>query len=521
MTSREERLERLRAAGVWDIVVIGGGATGLGTAVDAAARGYRTVLLEAHDFAQGTSSRSTKLVHGGVRYLAGGQVGLVREALRERGRLLENAPHLVHDRAFLLPSYSWWETPYYGLGLKAYDLLAGRYRLGRSRTVPADAAQRLAPGIRSDALRGGVVYHDGQFDDARLAVALARTVDDLGGTALNYVAVDGLEKGPDGKIRGVRARDAETGESFAIAARGVVNATGVFTDAVRRLDEPAAAPIVTPSQGAHVVLDREFFPGETALLIPKTDDGRVLFMIPWHGRVIVGTTDTPVRSAPIEPRPLPEELGFLLDHAGRYLTRAPGPGDVRSAFAGLRPLIAQAGRNVRTAGVSRGHTVLASASGLVTITGGKWTTYRRMAETAVDLGARVAGLPPRTCPTAGLHLHGCQSERDTGPFHAYGSDAAALARLVAGRPDLASPIHAGLPYVRGEVVWAARHESARTVEDVLARRTRALFLDARVGMDAASSVAALLADELHRDTAWADRQADDFRRLAAGYLVPG
>lgn len=520
MTPREERLDRARDGECWDLVVIGGGATGLGTALDAVARGYRTLLLEAHDFAKGTSSRSTKLIHGGVRYLAGGQVGLVREALRERGRLLANAPHLVHDLAFLIPAYHWWDRPYYGLGLWLYDRLAGKAALGPSHQVARDEAERLAPSIRREGLRGGIIYHDAQFDDARLAITLARTIDDLGGTALNGVAVIGLVKSAAGTVRGVRVRDEESGEDWEVSARGVVNATGVFTDAVRRLDSSAAAPLVTPSQGSHLVLDRSFFPGSTAVLIPKTADGRVLFMIPWLDRVLVGTTETPVDSTPIEPRPLAEEIDFLLDHARRYLARPPSAADVLSVYAGLRPLIAgHSGGKARTASLSREHTVVVSDSGLVTITGGKWTTYRAMAESAVDLAAKTAGLPARACPTANLRLHGWSPTLDPGPFPEYGSDAVELSRLMTERPALGERLHPRLPYLAVEVVWAARKESARTVEDVLARRTRALFLDARASAEIAPLVASMLAEELGRDDQWAHAQVSSFQALAAGYLI--
>jgi glycerol-3-phosphate dehydrogenase len=522
MTPRIEALERLRDGTTWDLVIIGGGATGLGTAVDAATRGYRTLLLEAHDFAQATSSRSTKLIHGGVRYLATGQIGLVREALHERGRLLRNAPHLVRDRAFLVPAYRWWERSYYSIGLGLYDLLAGGHSLGRSRGVPREVAETLAPALRRDGLRGGVVYHDAQFDDARLAVTLARTADDHGATMLNRVAVEGLTKATDGRVRGVVARDVETGESFNISARVVVNATGVFTDAIRRLDDADAAPVVQPSQGAHLVFDRALFPGDTAVLIPKTDDGRVLFLIPWHDRVLVGTTDTPVPVALMEPKPLAEELAFLLDHAGRYLTRAPVASDVRSAYAGLRPLVMpRGGEVVASKKVSREHTVLVSKAGLVTITGGKWTTYRAMAESAVDLAANVAGLPARSCATAELHLHGWTDAVDVDRFRIYGSDASGLRRLVAEHPEWDVSLHPRLGAVAAEVVWAARHEAARTVEDVLARRTRSLFLDARASIEAAPRVAELLAVELGRDAAWVALQIAEFQALAAGYLIPG
>jgi glycerol-3-phosphate dehydrogenase len=520
MTSRDQCLARIREGGTWDLVVIGGGATGLGTAVDAAARGYRTLLLEADDFAQGTSSRSTKLIHGGVRYLAQGNIGLVREALHERGLLIKNAPHLVHNLAFLIPAYSWWEGAYYGLGLWTYDWLARDLGLSRSHRVTRDEAQQLATTLKADQLRGGVVFRDGQFDDARLAVALAQTIDDHGGTALNRVAVTGLLKSAEGLLTGVVARDTETEEICRITTRGLVNATGVFADQVRRLDDPASPSMLTPSQGSHIVTDRSFLPGSTAVLIPKTDDGRVLFAIPWHDRVIVGTTDTPVARPEREPHPLPEEIEFLLTHAARYLARAPTPDDVRSTYAGLRPLIsARHDSRTRTARLSREHAVVVSTSGLVTITGGKWTTYRRMGQAAVDKVAEVAGLPSRPCRTAALRLHGWHDGRSDGPYAPYGADAPAVARLVAERPEWADLLHPRLPYRAGEVVWAARHEAARSVEDILARRTRALVVDARASVEAAPRVAALLAEELGRDDRWQEEQITAYRTLASGYIL--
>jgi glycerol-3-phosphate dehydrogenase len=420
--NRERSLARLAGQGggrrPWDVLVIGGGATGLGAAVEAAARGYRTALLEGYDFAKGTSSRSTKLAHGGVRYLRQGDISLVIEALRERGLLLRNAPHLVHNLRFVVPSYEWWEGPFYGAGLKVYDLLAGRLGLGPSRLLSRDETLALLPTVEPAGLRGGVVYHDAQFDDARLAITLARTLDDLGGVPVNGVRVVGLLKsaGHRGLVAGVAARDDESGGLFEIPARVVVNATGVFADQVRRLDEPDAEPLLAPSQGVHLVLDRRFLPGDSAVLVPHTDDGRVLFAVPWLGRVVVGTTDTPVAAVDLEPRPLPQEVEFLLAHAGRYLTGHPRPQDVLACFAGLRPLVAGAGagggdgsaaRLVRdTAALRRDHTLLVSASGLVTITGGKWTTYRRMGEDAIDAAAAVAGLPDRPSVTATLRLHG-------------------------------------------------------------------------------------------------------------------
>lgn len=520
MTTREAMLGRVRSVPRWDCVVIGGGATGLGTALDAASRGYQTLLLDSHDFAKGTSSRSTKLVHGGVRYLAQGRLGLVLEALHERGLLLRNAPHLVHKLGFLVPAYSVWTEAYYGLGLRVYDLLAGKLGIGRSRTVGRDEALALAPTLEPEHLRGGVLYFDGQFDDARLAVSLLRTFLDIGGTALNYAPVEGLIK-QGGRIVGVDLRELETGESLEARASVVVNATGVFVDVLRRLDEPQAPLMIMPSQGVHLVLDRSFLPGDCAVLVPRTDDGRVLFAIPWHHRVVIGTTDTPVERLSVEPRAHADEVRFLLEHAARYLSKDPSESDVLSIYAGLRPLV-RAGTSTSTAKLSRDHKLLVSPSGLVTITGGKWTTYRRMAADTVTRAADVGGLARRTCATQHLKLHGWQEPPPAGEEHwaLYGSDSAAVQSLCAERPEWREPLHANLPYLAGEVVWAARHECARTVDDVLSRRTRALLLDARASIEAAPCVAALLAGELGRSAEWQSQQVEQFRELARGYLLP-
>lgn len=517
---RDDLLTRLVEEDPWDFLIVGGGATGLGTAVEAAARGYRTALIEAHDFAKGTSSRSTKLVHGGVRYLRQGNVSLVIEALRERGLLLRNAPHLVHNLSFVIPRYDWWEGPFYGAGLKVYDLLSGRLGLGPSRSLTrAETLDRL-PTLQPEGLRGGVLYHDAQFDDARLAIALLRTFSDLGGVPVNYAPAMRLLKDEIGQVCGVELRDAESGRHYRILARVVVNATGVFADGLRQMDEPDAEPLLAPSQGVHLVLDRRFLPSDSAILVPQTDDGRVLFAVPWLGRVVVGTTDTPVAEASLEPRPLAQEIEFLLTHAARYLAEDPKPEDVLSCFAGLRPLVRGDARH--TAALARDHTLLVSLSGLVTITGGKWTTYRRMGEDAVDQAALVAGLEERPSRTEALHLHGWTGEPEpSGRWAAYGSDAKELQRLARENPGWGKPLHPNLPYSLCEVVWAARHELARTVEDVLARRTRALLLDARASIEAAPAVAACLAAELGLDEAWARRQVEAYTELAQGYLLGG
>ena len=517
--NRDKMLSRLTETDRWDVLVIGGGATGLGVAVEAAARGYKTLLAEQHDFAKGTSSRSTKLVHGGVRYLEQGRVSLVFEALRERGRLLQNAPHLVQRRPFVVPGYAWWETPYYGLGLKLYDLLSGKRSFGRARLLSrAETAEHL-PTLAFEGLRGGVLYHDGQFDDARLAVALAQTAADHDATVLNYLRVRDLTASVS-TIDGAMMHDVENDREHTLSARVVVNASGVFADEVRRMSDSSAPTMLRPSQGAHLVLDRSFLPGDSALMVPRTDDGRVLFAIPWQNRVVIGTTDTPVEKASIEPRPTHEELRYLLDHAGRYLARAPRPQDVRSVFAGLRPLVGKRG-TADTSDLSRDHTLRVSPRGLVTVTGGKWTTYRQMAEDAVDRAADVAGLDARPPATKDLRLHGFHESADAfGPLRRYGADAPALQRLMRERPALADPLHRDLPFCKAEVVWAARHEMARTVEDVLARRTRALLLDARAAIEAAPATARLLADELGRDDDWIQSQVRAFEKLAEGYAMP-
>jgi glycerol-3-phosphate dehydrogenase len=532
---REEMLQRLEDRQPWDLIIIGGGATGLGSAVDAATRGYRTLLLEAHDFAKGTSSRSTKLVHGGVRYLAQGRIMLVRQALRERGLLNRNASHLVRRMPFIIPAYHTGSRLYYGTGMKLYDVLAGRLGIGKSALLSREEVLRRTPTVRSQDLRGGVLYYDGQFDDARLAIALMRTFLHHGGTAINYAPVTGLLKA-NGRIAGVAARDEESGQTFELHARAVLNATGVFADQVGRMDNPAAAPLLVPSQGAHLVLDRSFLPGDSAVMIPRTDDGRVLFAIPWQGKVVVGTTDVPVASVSVEPRPLDEEIEFLLSHAGRYLDRPVEAKDVLSIFAGLRPLV-RSGNTDRTASVSRDHTIVVSASGLVTITGGKWTTYRHMAADAVTESAHVADLPGRPCRTADLPLHGSSPSSPSpgtpgegwggGPVEApphhhphasYGTDAPTVMDLCRQRPQWQQPLHPRLPYLAGEVVWAARHEMARTVEDVLSRRTRALLLDARAAIESAPLAAELLSAELDRNAEWAARQIGHFQALARAYL---
>jgi glycerol-3-phosphate dehydrogenase len=501
----------------WDVLVIGGGASGLGCAIEAASRGYRTALFEAGDFARGTSSRSTKLVHGGVRYLKQGNVSLVLEALKERGLLRRNAPHVVSELPFVVPNYDWWEAPFYGIGLRLYDLLAGKLGFGPSRNLSKEETLELLPTIETRGLRGGVIYYDGQFDDARLAIELAATAASQGAVVLNYAPVVRLIRRGD-VVRGVVAEDEESGREIAVEGKVVVNATGPFSDAVRRLDEDDHAPMIRPSQGVHIVLPREFLPGTSAIMVPHTDDGRVLFAIPWQGRLVVGTTDTPIAEVSFEPRPHPEEIDFLLEHAARYLTKDPKRSDILSAFAGIRPL-AGGGESGQTAAISRDHTVHISRSGLVTLAGGKWTTYRRMAEDTIDQAALVAELEERPSVTAELRIHGHHADPSSfGDLGRYGAEAPSVEALLREDPRYAERIHPSLEIRAGEVVWSARREMARTVEDVLSRRTRALLLDAGAAIEAAPEVSGLLRETLGKSEEWRQAQIRDFDRVARNYL---
>ena len=519
MTTRAEILRELgQPATPWDVLVVGGGATGLGTAVEAACRGYRTLLVERFDFAKGTSSRSTKLVHGGVRYLQQLNLTLVTDALRERGHMLRNAPHLVHDRQFVVPAYSLASLPYYGFGLKVYELLSGKLSLGRSEILSAKATLEKLPGLIGDGLRGGILYHDGQFDDARYAIALLRTFQDLGGTAINYVEATGILH-RNGKTDGIHVRDREDGAVFDLQAKVVINACGVFAEDTVSMDRGEHESLLSVSQGTHFVLPQSFLTGTTALMIPKTADGRVLFAIPWHGATIVGTTDEPVDSASTEPRALISEKKFLLDHIARYFGRRPRAEEILSVWSGLRPLVKKSG--VKTSQLSRDHTILVSPTGLVTVTGGKWTTYRRMGQDTIDRACQVASLPKRPSRTLELKIHGWTSESTATASeweYVYGSELPELRALSSGNPALDAQLHPRLPFRAREVIWAARYEMARTVEDVLARRTRALFLDARAAIEAAPAVATLLARELNRSEAWRANDLAGFLELAKGYL---
>jgi glycerol-3-phosphate dehydrogenase len=512
---RSEVLKKLE--GEFDVLIIGGGATGLGIAVDAATRGYRTALVEAGDFAQATSSRATKLVHGGVRYLASGQIHLVYEALHERAVMLRNAPHLVRSQPFILPTYTWLDLPFYGIGLKIYDLLSGKSTMGPTHILSAKETQRRLPNIATKGLRGSILYHDGQFDDARLALALARTAEDHGAVVLNYVRFKSFLK-TDGKITGAIVEDVETGTEIAARAKCVINATGIFTDDLRRADNPNISRLLSVSRGTHIVVPAAVLAGETAIMVPKTPDGRVIFAIPWCGRVVIGTTDLAATKVEMEPGHEQSEIDYLIETINPYLATPITRGDILSVFSGLRPLVT--GKSATTSKLSREHHIDTSPTGLITVAGGKWTTYRRMAEDTLSFAIKHGMLPPKPCITDGVRLHGAPESASAAPLSRYGTDAAEIALIQQTSPELAQPIDPDLPFTFAEAVYAVRHEMARTLEDVLSRRMRALLIDAGAAQRAAPEVARVMARELGTSAEWEQQQVAAFDRLAAQFYLP-
>ncbi|MCU4164369.1 FAD-dependent oxidoreductase [Carboxylicivirga caseinilyticus] len=502
---------------LWDIVIIGGGATGMGIAVDASSRGYKVLLVEQSDFGKGTSSRSTKLVHGGVRYLQQGNISLVLEALKERGIMHKNAPHLVHDLSFIVPVYDWWEGPFYGVGLKLYDMLAGKLGLGPSKLLTKEETIDKLPTIEQEGLKGGVIYHDGQFDDARMLINLAQTAYKQGATVINYMKAISLIKKND-IIQGIELEDLENEKKYKINTKVVINATGVFVDTIRKMDNINADQIMTSSQGVHIVLDKSFLPGESAIMVPHTDDGRVLFAVPWHDKIIVGTTDTPVDEFKLEPRAQKEEVDFLLQHIGRYLVKDPKQEDIMSVFTGLRPLVNDNEKS-NTSAISREHTINISNSGLVTIAGGKWTTYRKMAEDVIEQAIALADLDYKPCVTENLQIHGYHSNSEVfGNLSQYGSDAPEIQQLFNENDSLKNLLHNDYSITEAEVLWAVRYEMARTTEDFLARRTRMLFLDSKASLEMAEKVTRIIALELHKDDNWMNQQLENLKEVSSNYI---
>lgn len=511
-------IKNVKETAEWDVLVIGGGATGLGIAVDAALRGFNTLLVEQNDFAKGTSSRSTKLVHGGVRYLAQGNIRLVTEALKERGFLLKNAPHLSENKSFIIPCYQWLTAMYYAAGLKIYDWLSGRKSIGKSRMIHKTEVEQRLPTIQKASLRCGVLYHDGVFDDARLALNLAQTAIERGAVVLNYFKLISLIKNQDQKICGAKIRNEETNEAFEIKARVVINATGVFSDEILKLDKPLSKPMIRPSQGIHLVLDKSFLQSDDAIMIPKTEDGRVLFAIPWHNNVLIGTTDTPLQTPSIEPRALEKEIEFVLKTSGKFLSKAPRRSDVLSIFAGLRPLVSNGSASAKTKEISRSHKIIISESGLVSVIGGKWTTYRKMAEDTLNKIMRSGMLPLKSGSTENLSIHGYALEQDKkNRLSVYGSDKIQIERLQMENEYYAQTLNNETSITVAQVIWAMRNEMARTVEDVLARRIRVLFTNSKCAVELAPKVAEIMMKELNQNEEWKNNQLESFMKMAKSY----
>ena len=515
--NRSKYLEDIANTKLWDVIIIGGGASGLGAAVDAAQRGYKTLLLEKNDFAKGTSSRSTKLVHGGVRYLQNGDISLVIEALKERGIMKRNAPHMVKDMSFVIPFYDWWNSPFYGLGLKVYDMMAGNLGLGPSELLNKKETIALINNVKKEGLRGGVIYHDGQFDDSRMAISLARTAHELNATLLNYIQVNGFIKNK-GLITGVKALDTESGKNYKIKAKVVINATGVFSDNIIQMDQPDANPMIRPSQGVHLVLEKEFLDGPHAIMIPHTTDGRVLFAVPWHKYVVVGTTDTPIDKTLEEPRPLNQEIDFILTNAGQYMTKKPKRKDVKSVFAGLRPLAANQGGETQTKEISRHHKVNVSTSGLISVLGGKWTTYRKMGEDTINTAAIVGGLKEQKSKTRKLKLHGYVQDGDLDdPLHVYGSERSKIESMgeYKDNESLSNKFYIS----KNLILWSVTEEMAIHIEDILARRARCLFLDAKETLRIAPKVAEIMAGALDKDEDWIAQELKNFNLISKNYIL--
>lgn len=518
--NRSDVLKRIKRDPRFDIIIIGGGATGIGSALEGCLRGYQTLLLEKGDFTCGTSSRSTKLVHGGVRYLEQGNILLVLEALRERGYLRNNAPHIVKDQLFIIPNYKWWEGPFYTVGLKFYDILSGFLSFGKSMHISRKKISELIPGIIIRGLKGGVIYHDGQFDDCRLAMDLLHTVFEKGGYGINYFPVRNILKDSKGNISGVEGEDITSGKRYKLFSPAIINATGVWADEILKMDQPETPRLIRPSQGIHLVLDKKFLPGKSALMIPKTDDGRVLFAIPWHNHVVIGTTDTPLDHAMEEPQALDEEIDFILNNAGRYLSIAPQRKDILSVFAGLRPLAAPKNNTSKTKEISRSHRIFVSRSKLITIAGGKWTTYRKMAEDTIDKAERVCNFPHVRSLSKRYRISGC-IDNFTGTDHLsiYGTRKENILTLITEDGTLAENIHPDLDYIKAEILWCCRSEMVIKLEDILARRIRALFLNARAAVEIAPEVAEIAAKELGWNNKKKQDEIESFIKLARNYIA--
>jgi glycerol-3-phosphate dehydrogenase len=493
--NRDTEIQKIVATPHWDMIIIGGGATGLGSALDAASRGFKVLCVEKDDFSKGTSSRSTKLIHGGVRYLEQGNFAMVKHALQERWFLLKNASKATRKLSFVLPVYSWWRFFYYGFGLMLYDFLSGKFSIGKTRLMNKNAVIKKLPDIKTDSLKGGIRYFDGQFDDSQICIALAKTAINQGATVVNHMKAESFMY-KDGSICGLIIRDELNQSSYETYGRVVINATGVFADQMMQKDNPKHQCVVSPSRGIHIVIDKKYYNSVHAMLIPKTTDGRVLFAVPWHNKVIIGTTDTKTENILDEPIASKEEINFVIENFNQYMQQHLDLADIKSVYAGLRPLIKK--HNIKsTADLVRDHTIMVSESGLVSITGGKWTTYRKMARDTINKAIQVAGIPYVRSKTRSLHL------------------VIETNNLKLDQDEL---LHADYNYTRSDVVYAIREEMACTLEDILARRIRVLFLDAKVAQAVAPSVCKIMQKELNQTDEWYNQQLHAFMELVLRYL---
>ncbi|CAG0882210.1 unnamed protein product [Darwinula stevensoni] len=553
LPTREELLQKLKTE-EFDVLVVGGGCTGCGVALDAVSRGLKTALVEREDYSSGTSSRSTKLIHGGVRYLQKAILGfdreqykIVQEALHERANLLAIAPHLSFPLPIMLPIYKWWQVPYFYAGIKLYDIVSGSKLLKSSYYLSKKKALELFPVLKKDALVGALVYYDGSHNDSRMNLTIALTAIRLGAVASNYVTVEGVLKAmaEDGKeyVSGAKVKDELTGETWEVKAKCVINATGPFCDSLRKMDDPTAKSIVQPSMGIHVVLPNYYSPEQMGLLDPSTTDGRVIFFLPWQRHTIAGTTDSPC-SLTYHPAPTENDIQFILNEIRNYLNAdiEVRRGDVLSAWSGIRPLVFNPAKS-DTQSIARNHIVHVSDSGLVTIAGGKWTTYRKMAKDTMDVAVKAFALNSKNDSlTDGLLLDGAHSwsptmfirlvqdigmETDVAIHLAntYGDQAFQVAKLskFTGKrwPIMGRKIHEDFPYIEGEVQYAIR-EYARTVTDIIARRLRFAFLNVQAAEEALPLVADIMAEELKWDEKEKSKQiaeARQFLRLDMGGAV--
>ena len=516
--NRDENLSKIINCKKWDIVIIGGGASGLGAAIDSASRGHKTLLIEKHDFSKGTSSRSTKLIHGGVRYLQNGDISLVIEALKERGILRKNAPHLVKDLSFVIPSYDWWSSPFYGVGLKIYDMMAGDFGIGPSTIIDKKETEKLIPNVKKNGLKGGVIYYDGQFDDSRMAISLAQTASDQSAVLINYFEAIDLIKNKDKTISGIKVRDSINNLIYNIKSKVIIKATGVFSDSIMKMDDRKSSKMIQPSQGVHIVLEKKFLNSEHAIMVPHTSDGRVLFAVPWHNYVILGTTDTKVNQTKIEPSALSDEIDFIISNAGKYMTTKPTKEDIKSIFVGLRPL-ARTSNNKSTKEISRHHEINISTSGLISVLGGKWTTYRRIGEDLINSAEIVGGLKRVKCKTKKLKIHGYNLKTDfNDPLYIYGSDKNKVLKITTN-PKNNNSLSKKIFITKNQIIWAIRNEMAIKLEDVLARRTRCLFLNVLETEKLVDKVLNIMADELKKDISWIKEQKLSFLSLAKKYKL--